>query len=60
MGKRLKDGKEYYGVIYKIENKITHEIYIGQTTHPRGFNGRYDFKGNGIERVYKKLISRQI
>ena len=54
------DGKEYYGVIYKIENKITHEIYIGQTTHPRGFNGRYDFKGNGIERVYKKLLGNEM
>ena len=53
------DGKEYYGVIYKIENTITHEIYIGQTSHPRGFNGRYDFKGNGIERVYKKLLGNE-
>ena len=53
------DGKEYYGVIYKIENKITHEIYIGQTTHPRGFNGRYDFKGDGIERVYKYLLGNE-
>ena len=53
------DGKEYAGVIYKIENKITHEVYIGQTTHPRGFNGRYDFKGNGIERVYKKLLGNE-
>lgn len=53
------DGKEYYGIIYKIQNIITHEIYIGQTTHPRGFNGRYDFKGNGIERVYKKLLGNE-
>lgn len=52
--------KEYYGIIYKIENIITHEIYIGQTTNPRGFNGRYDFKGNGIERVYKKLLGNEI
>lgn len=51
--------KEYYGIIYKIENVITHEIYIGQTTHHRGFNGRYDFKGNGIERVYKKLLGNE-
>ncbi len=51
--------KEYYGIIYKIENIITHEIYIGQTTHPRGFNGRYDFKGNGIERVYKYLLGNE-
>lgn len=55
----LINSKEYYGIIYKIENLITHEIYIGQTTHPRGFNGRYDFKGNGIERVYKKLLSNE-
>lgn len=53
------DGKVYFGVIYKIENIITHEIYIGQTTHPRGFNGRYDFKGVGIERVYKKLLGNE-
>lgn len=53
------DEKEYYGIIYKIENMITHEIYIGQTTHPRGFNGRYDFKGNGIERVYKYLLGNE-
>lgn len=54
------NNKEYYGVIYKIENTITNEIYIGQTTHPRGFNGRYDFKGDGIERVYKKLLGNEI
>ena len=53
------DGKKYFGIIYKIENKITREIYIGQTTHKRGFNGRYDFKGNGIERVYKKLLGNE-
>lgn len=47
------DGKEYAGVIYKVENKITHEVYIGQTTNPRGFKGRYKFKGNGVERMYK-------
>lgn len=52
------DDKEYYGIIYKIENMITHKIYIGQTTHPRGFNGRYDHKGVGIERVYKDLRSK--
>lgn len=53
------DGKEYYGIIYKIENTITHKIYIGQTTHPRGFNGRYDYKGSGIERVYKDHTSKR-
>lgn len=53
------DGKQYYGIIYKIENKITHKIYIGQTTHPKGFNGRYYYKGTGIERVYKDLKSKK-
>lgn len=52
------DGKEYYGIIYKIENVITHKIYIGQTTHPKGFNGRYYYKGIGIERVYNDLKSK--
>ena len=49
------DGKEYYGIIYKIENKITHEIYIGQTSNPKGFDGRYSFSGQGVERVYAYL-----
>lgn len=53
------NGKQYYGVIYKIENKITHYIYIGQTTHSKGFNGRYYHKGVGIERVYNDLSSRR-
>ena len=53
------DGKEYYGIIYRIQNIKTNEIYIGQTTHPRGFNGRYDFKGDGIERVYKYLLGNE-
>ena len=53
------DGVEHYGIIYKIENIITHYIYIGQTTHPRGFDGRYPYKGEGIERVYNYLKSKQ-
>jgi hypothetical protein len=53
------DGKEYYGIIYKIENTITHNVYIGQTTHPKGFNGRYYYKGVGIERVYHDLSSKR-
>ena len=53
------DGKEYYGIIYKIENMITHKVYIGQTTNPKGFNGRYLYKGVGIERVYNYLLSKK-
>lgn len=49
------NGKEYYGIIYKIENMITHEIYIGQTSNPKGFDGRYNFCGKDIERVYAYL-----
>jgi len=52
------DDKEYYGIIYKIENIINHKVYIGQTTHERGFNGRYDYKGVGIERVYRYLLGK--
>ena len=52
------DGKEYYGIIYKIENKVTGKTYIGQTTSPRGFNGRYDYKGTGIERVYNYSLNK--
>lgn len=53
------NGKTYYGIIYKIENIITHYVYIGQTTHPKGFNGRYYYKGTGIERVYNDLKSKK-
>ena len=53
------DNIEYYGIIYKIENTATNEIYIGQTTDKQGFNGRYRFKGIGIERVYKFHNSRK-
>ena len=52
------DEKEYYGIIYKIENIITGKVYIGQTTNPRGFNGRYDYKGVGIERVYNYSLNK--
>ena len=41
-----------YGIIYKIKNKINNKHYIGQTTKEKGFDGRYCFKGEGIERVY--------
>ena len=50
--------KEYYGIIYKIQNAITDKTYIGQTTNPRGFNGRYDYKGIGIERVYNYSLNK--
>ena len=53
------DGKEYYGIIYKIENTITHKVYIGQTSHPKGFNGRYLYKGKGIERVYNCYLHKR-
>lgn len=52
------DGKKYYGIIYKIQNTITGKTYIGQTTNPRGFNGRYDYKGFGAERVYNYLLNK--
>lgn len=42
---------EVYGIIYKITNVINDKIYIGQST--QGFNKRYSYKGNDIERVYK-------
>lgn len=53
------NGKEYFGIIYKIENIITHEIYIGQTSNPKGFDGRYNFSGQDIERVYAYLKGNQ-
>ena len=53
------NGKEYYGIIYKIENIITHEIYIGQTSNSKGFDGRYNFSGKDIERVYAYLKGNQ-
>ena len=44
--------KEVYGIIYVIRNKVNNKLYIGQTTNKKGFNGRYHFKGEGIEKVY--------
>lgn len=51
--------KEYYGIIYKIENTANNKVYIGQTIHKRGFNGRYECRGNGIERVYNYHKNRK-
>lgn len=51
--------KKYYGIIYKIENIVNNKVYIGQTTQKRGFKGRYEFKGNGIERVYNYYKSKK-
>lgn len=44
---------KYYGIIYKITNKINGKIYIGQTCGKNGFESRYSYNGKGIERVYK-------
>lgn len=49
----MQEIKEIYGIIYIIRNKINNKLYIGQTTEERGFYGRYNFSGVGIERVYK-------
>ena len=47
-----KENKERYGIIYKITNTVNGKVYIGQTTNKRGFKGRYDRNGSGVERVY--------
>lgn len=53
------DGIEYYGIIYKIENIINHNVYIGQTTCEKGINERYYAKGTGIERIYNYHAARK-
>lgn len=56
---KLYDGREVFGIIYRIKNKVNGKIYIGQTTQTRGFRDRYNCKGNGIERVYEYYKSNQ-
>lgn len=46
---------ERYGIIYLIKNLKNSKTYIGQTTNKKGFKGRYQCSGDGIERVYKDL-----
>ena len=41
---------EVYGTIYLIRNKVNGKCYIGQTIN--GFDGRYNYSGEGIERVH--------
>ena len=48
--------EEKYGIIYLIRNKKNEKIYIGQTTSKRGFDGRYNYGGEPIEKVYKRHI----
>lgn len=47
------NGKEVYGIIYKITNKLNGKCYIGQTTNKKGVRGRYYAAGSSnSERVY--------
>ena len=41
-----------YGIIYLIKNKVNGKCYIGQTQEKNGFDSRYSYSGEGIERVY--------
>lgn len=50
---------ECYGVIYKVLNRVNNKVYIGQTTKDRGFKGRYDYSGEGVERIYKTISVRK-
>ena len=50
---KLKCDLMVYGIIYEIHNKINGKWYVGQTKKSNGFNGRYPYKGKGIERVYR-------
>ena len=48
-----------YGIIYKITNKVNGKVYIGQTINKNGFQGRYNYYGVGIERVYNYHINNK-
>ena len=43
---------EVYGIIYLIRNKVSGKCYVGQTQEEKGFDYRYYYSGEGIERVY--------
>ena len=51
--------KDKYGIVYKIKNKINNKVYIGITSQKNGFIDRYNYKGKGIERVYKYHLYRK-
>lgn len=45
------NGRNYFGIIYKIENVVNGKVFIGATTE--GFKKEYPIEGNSlIERVY--------
>ena len=50
MAKIENSNLEVYGTIYLIRNKVNGKCYIGQTIN--GFDGRYNYSGEGIERVH--------
>lgn len=52
--------EEIYGIIYLVRNKKNQKNYIGQTTSKRGFNGRYDYKGKDVERMYHDYENKKM